>query len=426
MKKYSSVFLVIVFTCLVVASVFAASPVAQEPVTIRYYDWDMVDISVINRFMEENPDIKIELFEIAANSDRTTQLDILAMSGDIDVMPLADGDQFMRAEQGMLSNLDELIKKYDIDMDASFGIYNDWVTHDGSYYSIPYRTSKTAVYYNKRIFDAANVEYPTSDWTLEDYKAKAAAISEWGKSNGGVFGTYSHTYANEWAILPAQAGKWYTEDGLSNIKDPAWVEGLKLRKELDSTGIQMPYSEIKASNTVINSSFLGEKEGMVMAGSWLVRDMKKKDKFPFDFEVGICSLPRWNESIEGVRGNYSVSALGIPETSKHKEEAFRFIIWLEMQNANAIAATGNVPCYIPAYSDQLIETFVEGSGLTAEQAKFFFDTDVILTTNKILGKEGASYISIINEEVVPYFYDEVELEDALNNIEKRVNELLKD
>lgn len=426
MKKYSSVFLVIVFTCLVVASVFAASPVAQEPVTIRYYDWDMVDISVINRFMEENPDIKIELFEIAANSDRTTQLDILAMSGDIDVMPLADGDQFMRAEQGMLSNLDELIKKYDIDMDASFGIYNDWVTHDGSYYSIPYRTSKTAVYYNKRIFDAANVEYPTSDWTLEDYKAKAAAISEWGKSNGGVFGTYSHTYANEWAILPAQAGKWYTEDSLSNIKDPAWVEGLKLRKELDSTGIQMPYSEIKASSTVINSSFLGEKEGMVMAGSWLVRDMKKKDKFPFDFEVGICSLPRWNESIEGVRGNYSVSALGIPETSKHKEEAFRFIIWLEMQNTNAIAATGNVPCYIPAYSDQLIETFVEGSGLTAEQAKFFFDTDVILTTNKILGKEGASYISIINEEVVPYFYDEVELEDALNNIEKRVNELLKD
>ncbi len=426
MKKIVLVFLVIVIASFAAGTVFAASPAAQEPVTIRYYDWDMVDVSVINRFMEENPDIKIELFEIAANSDRTTQLDILAMSGDIDVMPLADGDQSIRSEQGMLANLDELIAKYNIDMEESFGIYNEWVKSGDSYYSIPYRTSKTAVYYNKRIFDQAGVEYPTSDWTLEDYKAKAAAISEWGKSNGGVFGTYSHTYANEWAILPAQVGKWYTEDGLSNIKDPAWVEGLKLRKELDSTGLQMSYSEIKASSTVINSSFLGEKEGMAMAGSWLVRDMKKTDKFPFDFEVGICSLPRWDESVEGIRGNYSVSALGIPETSKHKEEAFRFIIWLEMQNADAIAATGNVPCYLPAYNDELIETFVKGSTLTTEQAKFFFDTNVILTTNKVFGKEGASYVSIINEEVVPYFYDEVELEEVLDNIEKRVNELLKD
>ena len=117
--------------------------------------------------------------------------------------------------------------------------------------------------------------------------------------------------------------------------------------------------------------------------------------------------------------------LGIPETSKNKEAAFRFITYLEMQNSNAIAATGNVPCYIPAYSDALIETFANGSTLTVEQARFFFSTDVKLTTNKILGEQGASYMSIIKEEVEPYFFGEAELDGVLDNIEARVNEQLQ-
>ena len=161
-----------------------------------------------------------------------------------------------------------------------------------------------------------------------------------------------------------------------------------------------------------------------MAGSWLVRDMKKTDQFPFDFEVGVAPVPRWDDSVEGVRGNYSVSALCIPETSKNKEAAFRFIMYLEMENAQAIAATGNVPCYIPAYSDALIQTFVEGSPLTVEQASYFFDSDVELTTNKITGPKGGNYMSIINEEVQPYFFGETDLETVLSNIESRVNEVL--
>lgn len=396
---------------------------AAEPVTIRYYDWDLVDASVIEKFMVENPDIIVEVYDVSANGDRTTQLDVLAMSGEIDVMPLADGDQFARFEQGMLANLDELIAEYGIDMDASFAQYAEWAKMDGSYYAVPYRCSKNALYYNKDIFDAAGVDYPENTWTQDDYLAAAADISAWGKDQG-IYGTYSHTYGNEWAYLAAQVGEWYTEDGLCNIKDDVWVDALEMRTYMDNNGLQMPYSEIKASSTVINSSFLGGKEAMVMAGSWLVRDMKKTDKFPFDFDIGVASLPRFDDSVEGIRGNFSVSVLGIPETSKNKEAAFRFIMYLETQNAEAIAATGNVPCYVPAYNDELIATFADGSSLSAEDVMYFFDSEVVWTTNKILGGVGGTYMSIIKEEVEPYFFGEVELPGVLDNIESRVNELL--
>lgn len=86
---------------------------------------------------------------------------------------------------------------------------------------------------------------------------------------------------------------------------------------------------------------------MVNAGSWLVRDMKNKDKFPFDFNVGVAYLPRFDETVEGPRSNYSCSVLGIPENSKHKEEAWRFIRYYVEECSNYIAASGK-PAHLPS------------------------------------------------------------------------------
>ena len=48
----------------------------------------------------------------------------------------------------------------------------------------------------------------------------------------------------------------------------------------------------------------------------------------------------------------------------------------------------------------------------------------MLSTNKIMGPNGAKYMQIINDEVQLYFTGEESLEDTLNKIESRVNEEL--
>ena len=75
------------------------------------------------------------------------------------------------------------------------------------------------------MFDKAGVEYPKDDWTLDEYIETARKMAEWGKDQG-IYGIYTHTYANEWATIAAQKGQWYTEDGKCNIKDPAWQKAL--------------------------------------------------------------------------------------------------------------------------------------------------------------------------------------------------------
>ncbi len=395
-----------------------------DPVVINYYDWDIPDQKFIDDFNAANPDIQVVAHSIPANGERLTKLDILAMSGgDMDVMPISDGDQFTRFESGMLAPLDDFIAKDGVDMDKSFGKYAIWGQYDGKYYGIPFRATQSVVYYNKDMFDKAGVEYPKDDWTLDEYIETARKMAEWGKDQG-IYGTYTHTYANEWATIAAQKGQWYTEDGKCNIKDPAWQKALETRKMLDDEGIQMPYGQIIAAKAAINSSFLGGKEAMVTAGSWLVRDMKNKEKFPFDFQVGVAYMPRFDESVEGLRSNYSCSVLGIPENSKHKEEAWRFIRYYVENASNYIAASGNLPTYLPAYNDDMVNIYCEGSGLDVSYAKKFFDPAVQLTTNKIIGNKGAEYMQIGKEEIEQYFNGEKSLEDTLDSIESRVNEAL--
>lgn len=396
----------------------------KDPVVINYYDWDIPDQKFIDDFNKANPDIQVVAHSIPANGERLTKLDILAMSGgDMDVMPISDGDQFTRFESGMLAPLDEFIAKDGLDMETSFGKYAIWGQSDGKYYGLPFRATQSVVYYNKDMFDAAGVAYPSDDWTLDEYIETARKMAQWGKPQG-IYGTYTHTYTNEWATVAAQKGEWYTADGKCNIKDSSWKTALETRRMLDDEGTQMPYGQIVAVKAVINSSFLGGKEAMVNAGSWLVRDMKNKDKFPFDFNVGVAYMPRLDETVEGLRSNYSCSVLGIPENSRHKEEAWRFIRYYVEECSDYIAASGNLPTYLPAYDDDIVSTFCEGSGLPAEYGQKFFDSSVKLTTNKIIGPSGNQYMQIGKEEIEQYFNGEKTLEEILDNIERRVNEEL--
>lgn len=401
-----------------------AAEASKEPVVINYYDWDIPDQKFIDDFNAANPDIKVVVHSIPANGERLTKLDILAMSGgDMDVMPISDGDQFTRFESGMLAPLDEFIERDGMDMEASFGKYAIWGQLDGTYYGIPFRATQSGVYYNKDMFDAAGVPYPSDDWTLEEYIETARKMAEWGKDDG-IYGTYLHTYANEWATVAAQKGKWFTQDGKCNIKDPAWVKALETRKMLDDENIQMPYGQIVAAKAVINSSFLGGKEAMANAGSWLVRDMKNKEKFPFDFEVGVAYLPRFDETVEGPCSNYSASVLGIPANSQHKEEAWRFIKYYVEECSDYIAASGNLPTYLPAYTDDIATIFCDGSPLSPEDGQKFFSDSVNLTTNKIIESGGTEYMQIAKEEIEQYFNGEKTLEETLDNVERRVNEAL--
>ena len=44
---------------------------------------------------------------------------------------------------------------------------------NGDYYAIPYNNNINMVFFNKKMFDEAGVEYPKEGWTWEDFRNTA-------------------------------------------------------------------------------------------------------------------------------------------------------------------------------------------------------------------------------------------------------------
>ncbi|MDQ7030590.1 MAG: ABC transporter substrate-binding protein [Ardenticatenia bacterium] len=82
------------------------------------------------------------------------------------------------AEEGVLQPLDDYMAEAGVSRDEFLDTLINAFTWNGQTYGIPKDFNTLALFYNKDLFDEAGVEYPTNDWTWDDLKAAAQAITE--------------------------------------------------------------------------------------------------------------------------------------------------------------------------------------------------------------------------------------------------------
>lgn len=390
-----------------------------EKTVIHFYDWAPTDMSIIEDFNRENPDIEVQFHSIPDNGgDKLVQLDILAMGGgDIDVMPGSDGEQMVRMKNGIYAPIDEFIERDGIDMEANFGDILSYATYDGVTYGYPFRSTVEGIWYNKDMFDAAGIPYPDGSWTWDEYKEITAKLTH-GEGADKVYGTYTHTFNGQWAPVGNEKEPWYNEEGYSNINSEAFKTQLERRKELDDLGYQLSFSQIQATQATQAAYFLSGKCAMVQAGSWIVQNIKDQENYPHSFRIGVAPLPRFDESVES-ENNFSVAAsiLAIPANSDHKEEAWRFIRYMVEEGAHRIARSGNYPCYRPAYDDELIAAFIEGSGLEIDDVRPLFG-EMTAVSQKPTGSAAAEYQQSMQEQTPLFFNGEKAADEVLAEIQR--------
>ena len=73
--------------------------------------------------------------------------------------------------------MDDYINASGVDL-AKYNGVTDQVTVDGSLYELPFRSDVWLVFYNKDIFDAAGIDYPTNDMTVEEYDKLARSLAD--------------------------------------------------------------------------------------------------------------------------------------------------------------------------------------------------------------------------------------------------------
>jgi multiple sugar transport system substrate-binding protein len=180
------------------------------------------------------------------------------------------------------------------------------------------------LFYNQDLFDQANLEYPTAEWTWEDARTAAAAIRGLGDD---IWGVYSPVQFWEFYKKAAQNGEceFFNEEMTeSTINSPACVETLELMISFMNEGL-MP-SAADLSGVSDSELFLSGKVGMIVTGIWMFGAFEEA---PFAWNVEV------EPAINGNANHFFANGVAVSASTSNPEAA---AAWAEFLASSQTAA----------------------------------------------------------------------------------------
>ena len=334
-------------------------------------------------------------------------------------------EEFHKA--AVLEPIDELAKADGYDMTALYG--DKVVKFEDQSYAIPAEKDIWLTYYNKKIFDEANVPYPTADgWTWEKYVETAQKLNNPDKNVWGSF--MSDDVACNYMLATQNGVSAYKADGTANFDDPAFADAMKWFFGLGNDLKIQPNSLDLASGTYPYNSFMVNGNiGMYVYGGWVASALSDKVKYPRDWELGI--LPMLYPEGTDPSSLTITNCYAIPKTSKNKDAAFEAIKTI-CENKYTLGY-GRVPAKI--LTEDEAKTYIESSllpkfkddNLTVEDFMAgWFDNSRAYLNEKIMGTADTTIGQIYTEEGQLYGQGQKPLEDTMKSIQDRANEAIKE
>lgn len=319
-----------------------------EKVHLKWAAWDVSLITywndLANRYMELNPNVEIEIVDFGSNDYSNVLATELSGSGtDFDVVSLKDVPSYATlVGKGVLEPLDSYITEDSVDL-AQYAGVTDQVTVNNSLYELPFRSDIWLVFYNKDVFDAKNLDYPTNDMTIEEYDALARAVSD-DTFGSEVYGCHYHTWSSTIQLFGILDGKHSILDKNYDFMIPYYE--MVLAEEDD--GICQKYTDLKTESLHYSAAFSEGNVAMINMGSWFVTTLIN-NLASGEYDASLCG--NWGIAAyphpDGVPAGSTLGAitgLAITSESQKKDAAWDFIKWVSGEEGAAVlAGSGNFP-----------------------------------------------------------------------------------
>src|SRR5699024_3240369 len=118
------------------------------------------------------------------------------------------------ATKGAFLDLSDRIEKASIDTDETWGAAINLYKNDDEIFGLPDRGGSSILYYNKDMFDEANIDYPTPEWTMDDYYAAAEKMTNDEEGDEKRWGSTAGDYNLVWGnYLQSNGGGIMDQDG---------------------------------------------------------------------------------------------------------------------------------------------------------------------------------------------------------------------
>lgn len=214
------------------------------------------------------------------------------------------------------------------DEDGFYPALLDVFRLDDVLYCPPKDFSTMALQYNKDLFDAAGIEYPTADWTWDDLKAAAEALTD---PAAGVIGLVTPLELPRFLPFLYQAGGAVIDaEGNYVFNDEAARTAVEffVSFSLDGTG---------GAPSAVDSGWGGEAFGkgraaMAMEGNWVINFLLQN--YP-ELNWGVAELPA------GPAGKATMAftvCYGVGQDNPFPEESWELVNYLTGEEGQIRAA----------------------------------------------------------------------------------------
>jgi len=363
--------------------------------------------TIITAFEAANPGIKIAP-ETVAYADYAAKLQTAVSGGTAaDVFELEYASFANYAAAGALADITG------IDTAAYAPSLVTAYQSGGKQYGLPESFSNVVLFYNKDLFDAAGVSYPTADWTWADEKAAAEKLTDKAK---GIWGDYQPvSYYEFYKTIAQSGGSFLTADGTATAFNNAagkqaveWIAG--------KPGTVMPTEADGAGTPDFDTTlFTSGKLAMWHTGIWM-------------FSAVASAAPGLNWDIAVEPGNTTKAsalfsnAVAISAKSAVQDAAKK---WLSFYTASQVTIDTRLASSweLPPVADKAkLAKYLTINPPASRQAVFDSLDKVALAPVMV---QSSQIQDIVNSELTAVAAGRTSADAALQNMQKQIDPLLK-
>jgi multiple sugar transport system substrate-binding protein len=360
---------------------------------------------IVDAFEDANPDITVDVTTLPYGDYGTALQTDLAAGTQSDVFDIEYANYADFQANGVLAPIEV----------SDPSVYRQSVLEsyatDGTQYALPSSFSDVVLYYNKDLFDAAGLDYPTGDWTWADEKAAAEKLTD---QAAGVWGDHQPVSFHEYYKVLAQNGGSFLNDArdAAAFNTPEGIEAAKWLVE--KSGTVMPTIEQGQGTPDFDTNlFKDGKLAMLHTGIWVfgaVADV------PFNWDIAV--EPGNTDQASAVFSN----AVGVSSASKNIEAASK---WAEFLTSSDVMVDARLDSgwELPPISDETkLATYLEKGAPENRQA--VFDSLDGIALPPVAQSGQAEMQDIITEELVEAQAGRKTVEDALASDETRITAVI--
>jgi len=240
------------------------------------------------------------------------------------------------------------------------------VQYNGKFYGMPWILDTKYLFYNKEILEKAGIKAPPKTW--DELTAQAKTIKEKGLLDSPIAWSWAQAEAAicDYTTLVSAYGGTFLERGKPTFDQGGALEALKYMVSSYTSGVSNPNSKEFLEEDVRKVFQNGDA---AFALNWtymynLANDLKESKVAG---KIGVVPAP-------GVAGVSKISAmngsmgLGVTASSKHADEAWKFVTYMTSQSTQNAYARLSLPIWSSSYDDPSVTKGQEELIAAAKQA----------------------------------------------------------